>query len=684
LRYFNLWLFFAILSIFVLFDISSYIKSDLAEFLTKEQKATVDIYKKSRTNESLIVAIKGYEPDKLDSIKKLKQKLNNINHLSISSYENEAKIDYENIYKPYINSIKYKNSKDIDIDKKLQDIKQKIKNSDIYLPLDRFDPLEIFEKPKPYKTNINIINGNTGLGEFGYLAVFDISTNLSFDQQCVLYDKIHDTIKNRNIKHFAPFYYFVENERYIKEDVKFIVLLSTFLLLFLYMMMLRNFILLANVLVTVVSSVIIGAIASHMVFGNISIISFALAVSWTAVAVDYMFHHYFFGYYETKKGFNSFVFFGFLTTFIALAVLSFSSFVMIKQITLFCMTSLGFAYVSFAFIYPHLKIKQIKHIAIGDMKHRYKLPSIYMVISSLVLLVGAYSFISVDKTLQNLNYHNTKLIKTQKFFENKLNRNNFVPAIIKADTTDVAISTINSLKKQDIKFLSPLSYLLDKQTIQHRQEVLDSFGFDDLKQRLDTLSKKHGFTDGYFKNSYVYKRAKYDENIFKDSLYTQNGIWYLPILIQQNTKKIKNIISLDSQVVFRQTIDKAIDGFAIYAVGLVLGILLFLVAVTRRRFVEVISYVLLPMAVIAIYGALYSLNILQLFMGLVVLSVAVDFAIYKAKEQNETNIAIIYSLLSTFAGFGVLMFSDIASLVSIGIVAVLGVLAVLFLIFFQK
>ncbi len=684
MRYFNLGLFFVILSLFVVFDISSYIKSDLAEFLTKEQKTTMDIYKKSRIKESLIVAIKGYEPDKLESIKRLKQKLDNINHLSISSYENENKTDYENIYKLSINSIKYKSSKDIDIDKKLQDIKQNIKNSDIYLPLDMFDPLEIFEKPKPYKTNINITNGNMGLGEFGYLAVFDVSANLSFDQHCVLYDKIHDIVKEKNIKHFAPFYYFVENERYIKEDVKFIVLLSTFLLLFLYMIMLRNFILLANLFATVVSSVIVGAIASHMVFGNISIISFALAVSWTAVAVDYMFHHYFFGYYETKKSFNFHVFFGFVTTFIALAVLSFSSFVMIKHITVFCMTSLGFAYVSFAFIYPHLRLKQTKYITIRDMKHSYKLPSIYIVISSLVLFVGAYSFVSVDKTLQNLNYHNTKLIKTQKFFEKNLNTKNLSPAIIKADTIDVAISTINSLKKQDIKFVSSLSYVLDRQTLQLRQEVLDDFGFDDVKQRLDTLSKKHGFRDGYFKDSYVYKMAKYDENIFKDSLYRQDGIWYLPVLIQQKTKKTKNIISLDSQVVFRQTIDKAIDGFVIYAIWLGLGILLFLVAVTRRRFGDVISYVLLPMAVIAIYGAVYSLNILQLFMGIVVLSVAVDFAIYKAKEQNETNIAIIYSLLSTIAGFGVLVFSDIASLVSIGIVAVLGVLAVLFLIFFQK
>jgi membrane associated rhomboid family serine protease len=58
--------------------------------------------------------------------------------------------------------------------------------------------------------------------------------------------------------------------------------------------------------------------------------------------------------------------------------------------------------------------------------------------------------------------------------------------------------------------------------------------------------------------------------------------------------------------------------------------------------------------------------------------------------MNETNLsqsttlAIVYSLISTFAGFGVLIVSSINSLYSIAIASIIGILGILFLLIFQK
>jgi predicted RND superfamily exporter protein len=70
----------------------------------------------------------------------------------------------------------------------------------------------------------------------------------------------------------------------------------------------------------------------------------------------------------------------------------------------------------------------------------------------------------------------------------------------------------------------------------------------------------------------------------------------------------------------------------------------------------------------------------------ILLSISIDFGIYMASKNINKNSykAVLYSLLSTFAGFGVLVFSHINALFSIGIIATLGIAAVTFLLILLK
>jgi predicted exporter len=69
----------------------------------------------------------------------------------------------------------------------------------------------------------------------------------------------------------------------------------------------------------------------------------------------------------------------------------------------------------------------------------------------------------------------------------------------------------------------------------------------------------------------------------------------------------------------------------------------------------------------------------------IVLAIGIDYGIYMNEPtlSHNTTLAIIYSLISTFAGFGVLALSQINSLYSIGMTAIIGIFGILFLLIFQ-
>jgi len=70
----------------------------------------------------------------------------------------------------------------------------------------------------------------------------------------------------------------------------------------------------------------------------------------------------------------------------------------------------------------------------------------------------------------------------------------------------------------------------------------------------------------------------------------------------------------------------------------------------------------------------------------VIVSISIDYGIYMNNNSvdTQTQKAILYSLLSTFAGFGVLVFSSLNALFSIGIVATIGIVAIMILLLLQN
>ena len=96
-------------------------------------------------------------------------------------------------------------------------------------------------------------------------------------------------------------------------------------------------------------------------------------------------------------------------------------------------------------------------------------------------------------------------------------------------------------------------------------------------------------------------------------------------------------------------------------------------------------FLLFPIAMVGIYAYFTAINILHIFMLFVILAIGIDYAIYLSKKNDAlTKEAISYSLISTFAGFGVLIFSQINALYSMGIVATIGIVSIFILLIFVK
>jgi predicted exporter len=156
--------------------------------------------------------------------------------------------------------------------------------------------------------------------------------------------------------------------------------------------------------------------------------------------------------------------------------------------------------------------------------------------------------------------------------------------------------------------------------------------------------------------------------------------------------KIHEILKFDfvknaeAKLLFKNSIKKIHNDLTLFGGLTRLLIIAILAMVTKKNFLQAFTYILFPVSLILCYSWFVPLNILHMFMTFVVLAIGIDYGIYMNEStlSHNTTLAIIFSLVSTFAGFGVLVVSEINSLYSIGATAVIGILGILFLLLFQK
>ena len=666
----------------------------LSLFAPKESVEKLSIASDLGYTKELLVAVKGFDKNSKATVDTISKKLEKLNGIELVQSKTVPSTEIQSYYRDYYAILSEFSAKKLskkEINEKLRALYKEQRTNFFYKPIDKNDPLKLFDM-KVKNSNFTSKGSYITLGDYGYLIHAKTSVAPSqMDEAKLLYREIKEiTAGYENVIAFAGFFYTVENSTKIKEDVTLIASLSIVILLIMYLILLRDFRLLSNTVVTLGSSVLFATLISSLVYDNFHIISLAFGASVSGVSIDYLFHYYFHNFYKSKKQIDKNVLYGYLTTTVAFVVLSFIPVPLISQISFFTALALTFAYLTFTFAFKKLELKEYLHKK-STSKSMSVVPSFAFITISVGLLLYAITNIKLDDNVRNLDYQNSDLRAVESTFKES-NKKSLTPVIVQAQSEDRLIKNLHALHKTSQEAFSLASFVLDSEECKLRKSSLVSYNFETLNETLNAEAKKIGFRDGYFKDAYKFTNSlpsceKVDLKIFESYnliVSKREESYYTMAFVEDSSRSssLEFVSTINVKEMFQKVAHKMYEDILTYSLIVVLIIMLMLALSVRERFFYAINYILFPISLtLAVLVTFFSINIMHIFAFIILIAIGIDYGIYMSNAQKKSNtaLAIKYSILSTFGAFGVLAFSSITALNSIGFVITLGAGAIFIL-----
>lgn len=695
----NILLFAIVGTLFFIYQNSVHVSTNLLSFLPEgKSKEAFEIYSHFKNSKEVLIATEGFDKESLSKIKTIEEKLLATELLKLESNitPNARLIEYTKNNAFYLKNLNKDDS--VNIPETLKSLYEKMTNNPYYTTIDATDPLGYFS-PKEQKIPINIRDGHLALGDFGYLSVLSIKdTSNTVESYETIYTLVHQTLNGvQNVRVFSPTFYFVENAQKIQEDVTFLIVLSTILLLVLYIFIIKNIYLLINTIATLATSALLSFLIIGMIWSEVSVFVLAFGNAIGTLAIDYMFHYYFYGHYENKKKFNTSVFYGFLTTFGGFLIFAWVDFPLIQQVCVFAMISLVLSYLQFVFLFPLIGFKKAQPYA----RFHVSIPLPYRAIAllSLLAIVLSVPFLHLDTNIKNLDYQNVSLMKEETFFKNAIKKEGFMPLLIEADSIDELIAHSHTIQKSFKNATVPLSYFFDKAFYEQRKQELEALHVNEKKAQIEAEATKLGFRAGFFQKAYheALLHPSYQELSLEtlremgfDVLF-QEGKYYTYALVKNSDRNLVTNFtfasSIDAKEMFFNALQKIAHQLLVGGIVAMAFIFFMLWMVCRKTIALSASFVLLPTALILLFALTGTLTIAHIFMLFIMMLFGIDYGIYMSSEESfkdGTRSAIFFSIIDTFAGFGVLVFSDIGALHAMGLVSCIATGAILILLMGRK
>jgi len=313
------------------------------------------------------------------------------------------------------------------------------------------------------------------------------------------------------------------------------------------------------------------------------------------------------------------------------------------------------------------------------------------VVSAIVIIFSPL-WVHFDLNLKNLDYDNKTLKQTEEFFSEQLDMHKNITFALKAESIDLLITHAQTIQQNVASVHVPLSSLLSHESYEKNKAILESMSL--LKYTLSTEAEKLGFKKEYFKYAYEPERpfVNYTEERIKTygiDIVKVNDSYLTYGTVSKNS--YQNVLvydfveSLSLKERFEESMETSINMLLKLGILALIMIVILLYFITKRSMLYAITFLIFPVAMVSVYACFVDINILHIFMLFVILSIGIDYAIYLSKKNdNLTKKAISYSLISTFAGFGVLIFSSVNALFSMGMVATIGIVSIFVLLLFLK
>lgn len=694
----NFLILFLAATLFFTIQTDKKLSTDLSALFPKgEEREQYEVYNQFKQAKEIYIAVSGTGQSDLKKIEDLEKRLDRYKEISLKdSFLTDKFGDYVKKYKFYIADLE---AEELSLEERVKKTYDAMVESPYYFSVDRDDPLSLFHYGQEGRRE-NMVNNRLAMDNYGYLSVFTIGLEYdSLEDFKRVYNNVYEEVKSMDgVKVFSPLFYYVENSAHIKSQVNYIVFFSVLILTILYLFLIKNLRLFLNVGGTLVTSVLVSQIVLKSIFPEVSIFAFVFGIAITSVSIDYMFHHYLHGYYEKGFRFNKSVFYGFFTTITVFFLISFINFPLLEQIAVFSIVSLTTAYLHFAFLYPFLGLKQRKEPRLFSIRQVLNLAPLSISLISLVILAFAVSQMAFDFNIKNLDYQNVKLKKTEELFKKGTNTQDMVAVLVEGNSLDSLVKTSRRLKTATKESIVPLASLVDEGLFKRKREEIEKRDFDTLKKRVEQSAVSIGFRRGFFQNSYpeklLYpKKPEYSIEYLKSlgfDIVKHKGMYFTAATIHktdiEKIRSIENLSVMDSKKMFDSSMRGVYEETLIFGSIAVAAIAFILFFVTKKRFIPAINYTLFPLCGMLLLSLFVSLNIMHLFMLFIIIAIGIDYGVYMNEKEvrKDTQTAILYSLLSTFAGFGILIISDINSLFSIGITATIGIIAIIVLIMIQR
>jgi len=688
MKYVNYLVLLVLLVVAFIFKDSMHLSTNLLSlFASKESVEKLSIASDLGYTKELLVAVKGFDKNSKATVDAISKKLEKLNGIELVQSKTVPSAEVQKYYRDYYALLSEFSAKELsqkDINTKLQALYEEQRTSFFYKPIDKNDPLKLFGL-KLKNSNFTSKGSYITLGDYGYLIHAKTTVSPSqMDEAKLLYKEIKEiTGGYENVISFAGFFYTVENSAKIKEDVTLIASLSIVILLVMYLVLLRNFRLLSNTFVTLGSSVLFATIISSIVYDNFHIISLAFGASVSGVSIDYLFHYYFHNFYKSKKQLDTNVLYGYLTTTVAFVVLSFIPIPLIAQISFFTALALTFAYLTFTFAFKKLELKEYIHKE-SLSKSISVVPSSAFIIISIGLLLYAITNIKLDDNIRNLDYQNSDLRAIESLFKES-NKKSLTPVIVQAQSEDKLIENLQALHENSPEAFSLASFVIDSKECELRKKSLARYDFKTLNASLNVEAKKIGFREGYFKDAYKFTQnlpscEGVDLKIFEsyNLMVSQREDKYYTMAFVEDTSRsssLEFVSTINVKEMFKKVAHKMYEDIVTYSLIVISMIIFMLVLSVKQKLFYAINYILFPVSLtLAVLVTFFSINIMHIFAFIILIAIGIDYGIYmsNAKKRASTELAIKYSLLSTFGAFGVLAFSSITALNSIGLVITVG------------
>jgi len=239
--------------------------------------------------------------------------------------------------------------------------------------------------------------------------------------------------------------------------------------------------------------------------------------------------------------------------------------------------------------------------------------------------------------------------------------------------------------------------MLDIKSCQNKVHEIEAYDFKQLNRDLTKNADIVGFKRDYFKDSYSFLNPPpsckdVNSSMFEEyglSIYKDKDVFctmaFVPSNISASDFSFASSVSIKE--LFIVLAEQMYKDLFLYSSIVVIAVLVLLLLSVRKRFVYALNYILFPLSVtLAILVMIGELNLMHFFALIMLIAIGIDYGIYMSNshEVSRTAMAIRYSLLSTFAGFGVLIFSSIVALNSIGMVISIGIVCVFTLVRVMK